>query len=553
MMSNVPYAALSMDALEEFRAIAYYRLSKAHKNKKASESDSIANQRKLIQCFLDRHPNIILVDEAQDDGYTGTNFNRPGFEKVLDAIKSGKVNCVIVKDLSRLGREYISVGDYIEQKFPDWGVRFIAINDDVDSVKTNAGDDLIVPIKNIMNESYCRELSKKLRNQFQIQRGNGEFLGAFASYGYCKSPDDKHKLIIDEFAAEVVKGIFSLKIKGYSPAAIAEYLNKELILPPSEYKKSKGLNYKSGFSSANQAKWSAVTVSRILTNPIYAGTLVQGKRGTPNFKVKRMRVRKEEEWSVVKDNHTAIIDPIVFATVQRMLQRDTRSAPEATGVYPLSGVLFCPDCGRAMGRRTTTKNGKKYHYYVCSTYKNGKGCSSHSIECSVLDGIVLRAIGSQVNVIAEMEQLLMELGSRDVWRARVRRLETMIAQKKDELEKNQDNQMTLYESLRDGIIDRGEFNRMKKIYSDRIDEAQQAINQLAASRDEAANNAGKDNNWVSQFLKFQGLEDLTREVVFTLVDKIYIHADKHVKIDFNYRNEVDFYSGLLQRQQREVS
>lgn len=551
MMSNIPYAALSMEALQEYRAIAYYRLSKAHKNKKASESDSIANQRKLVQCFLDRHPNIVLVDEADDDGYTGTNFDRPGFQKVLDAIKSGKVNCVIVKDLSRLGREYISVGDYIEQKFPDWGVRFIAINDDVDSTKVNSGDDLIVPIKNIMNESYCRELSKKLRKQFQIQRGNGEFLGAFASYGYCKSPDDKHKLIIDEFAAEVVKGIFSLKIKGYSPSAIAEYFNSELIPSPSEYKKSKGLNYKSGFVSAEQSKWSAVTVSRILTNPIYAGTLVQGKRSTPNFKVKRMRERPEHEWSVVKDNHSAIIDPIVFATVQRMMKRDTRSAPEANGVYPLSGVLFCPDCGRLMGRRTVTKNGKKYHYYVCSTYKNGKGCSSHSIECTTLDGIVLRAIGSQVNVIAEMEQFLMELGSNDVWRARVRRLDTMIAQKKQELENYEEGQMTLYESLRDGILDRTEFNRMKKIYSDKIAEAQQAINQLANNRDEAANNASQENGWFRQYVKFQGIEALSREVVFTLIDKIFVYADKHVKIDFNYRNEIDFYSSILQ-QQKEV-
>lgn len=220
---------------EDYLAIAYYRLSKIDRNK-TQESDSIANQRKLIQAYLGKHPNIALVDEAYDDGYTGTNYNRPGFQKVLNAIESGRANCVIVKDLSRLGREYISTGKYIETVFPDLGVRFIAINDDVDSVKHNAGDELIIPIKNIMNESYCRELSKKLRKQFRIQRSNGEFLGAFASYGYCKSSDDKHKLVVDEFAAEVVKGIFSLFVKGYSPAAIAEYLNGELVLSPSEYK-----------------------------------------------------------------------------------------------------------------------------------------------------------------------------------------------------------------------------------------------------------------------------------------------------------------------------
>ena len=170
-----------------------------------------------------------------------------------------------------------------------------------------------------------------------------------------------------------------------------------------------------------------------------------------------------------------------------------------------------------------------------------------------MDGIVLRAIGSQVNVIVEMEKFLVELGSNDVWHARVRRLDSMIAQKRDELEKYEESQMTLYESLRDGILDRTEYNRMKRIYGSKIEEAQKAINELAASRDEAANNASQENGWVKQFIKFQGLEDLTREVVFTLVDKIYIYADKRVKIDFNYRNDIDFYSGILQRQQKEVS
>lgn len=547
MVAPTTYSA----AAEDYLAIAYYRLSKIDRNK-TQESDSIANQRKLIQAYLGKHPNITLVDEAYDDGYTGTNYNRPGFQKVLNAIESGQVNCVIVKDLSRLGREYISTGKYIETVFPDLGVRFIAINDDVDSMKCHAGDELIIPIKNIMNESYCRELSKKLRKQFRIQRSNGEFLGAFASYGYCKSSDDKHKLVIDEFAAEVVKGIFSLFVKGYSPAAIAEYLNGELVLPPSEYKKSRGLNYKSGFLSANQPKWSAVTVRRILSNPLYAGTLVQGKRGTPNYKIKRMRFRSEEEWTVIKGNHPAIIDPLVFACVERMLKRDTRSAPDAEVVYPLSGVLYCSDCGRPMGRRAATKNGKKYSYYVCSTYKSGKGCSAHSIECSTLDQVVLDAITNQINVVVEMEQLLNGLGSTDVWKVRVQRLDTMIEQKNDELEKYQQRRMGLYEALNDGVIDREEYNKMREIYAKKIEDAEQGIRQLADSRDEALCNAGTESNWISQFVKFQGVESLTRELVFTLVDKIYVYADKRIKIEYNYRNEIAFYSDVLSRRSKEV-
>ena len=180
------------------------------------------------------------------------------------------------EDLSRLGREYIETGKYLEMIFPSFGVRFIAINDEVDSENSRAGDDIIIPVKNIMNEAYCRELSKKLRKQFQIQRGNGEFLGAFANYGYCKSPDDKHKLVVDDYAAEVVRGIFSLKFQGYNQQAIADFLNNEKVLSPADYKKSQGLKYKTGFKSSSKSYWSAVTVSRILTNPIYIGKPVQG-------------------------------------------------------------------------------------------------------------------------------------------------------------------------------------------------------------------------------------------------------------------------------------
>lgn len=306
------------DNITEYSAIAYYRLSKEDRGK--SESDSIANQRKLVAAFLEKHQNIKLVDEAYDDGYTGTNFDRPGFCAVMDAITKKNVNCVIVKDLSRLGREYIQMGKFLQQVFPTLGVRFIAINDDFDSSNSKDSDDIIIPIKNIMNESYCRTLSKNLRKQFRTQREKGEFIGNFASFGYLKSPDDRHKLVVDEYAAQIVTAIFSLKIKGYSQQGIADFLNEEQILPPAEYKKSIGLNYKCGHKGADIAKWSALAVTRILTNPIYIGTLVQGKRGTVNYKIKNMRYRDESDWVVVPNNHPPIIAPSVFILSKNCLR-----------------------------------------------------------------------------------------------------------------------------------------------------------------------------------------------------------------------------------------
>lgn len=539
-----------IDDGEIFRAIAYYRLSKD--DGKNHESDSIANQRMLIHAYLEKHPNIILVDEADDNGYTGTNYDRPGFRKVMGCINAGKVNCVIVKDLSRMGREYIETGKYLEMIFPSLGVRFIAINDDVDSEKRSSGDDLIVPIKNIMNESYCRDLSKKLRYQFRIQRSNGEYLGAFVSYGYCKSPDDKHKIVIDEYAAEVVKGIFSLFFQGYSQNMISDYLNGENILTPAEYKQSLGLKYRTNFQIATKAKWSVVQINRILTNPIYIGTLVQGKRGTPNYKVKMMRVRKEDEWTIVENNHPAIVDPLMFALVQKMLLRDTRRVPGNDVLLPLAGVLFCADCNRSLLRRGVTRGKKKFYYYVCSTYKRGGGCSSHSFEQGKLEQTVLHAVVNQINMIVEMDQLLRDIGANDIQSIRVKRLDMMIAQKHKDIDGYQDFRMNLYEAFCDQLIERDEYDKMRSKYGQMIADAQNAVKKLEQERHEIVSTQNVHSGWIQQFVQYQGITELTREVVVTLIDRIYVYEDKRIRIDFNYRDEIKYYQELLRQKAKEV-
>lgn len=547
----VVYASTQVTAdQEQYDAIAYYRLSKDDGTKR--ESDSISNQRKLVHAFLSNNTHIHLVDEKYDDGYTGTNFDRPGFCAVMKAIKEGRANCIIVKDLSRLGREYIETGKYLEMVFPAFGVRFIAINDDVDSERSNPGDDIIIPVKNIMNEAYCRELSKKLRRQFQIQRSNGEFLGAFATYGYCKSPDDKHKLIIDEYASEVVKGIFLLKSKGYSQQAIADYLNEQQILSPAEYKKSRGLNYKTGFKVTSTALWSAVTVKRILVNRIYIGTLTQGVRGTPNYKVRQMRQRNEQDWTTIENNHEAIIDPMVFATVQKMLERDTRTAPGEDTVFPLAGMLYCSDCQRLMCRRSVVRGKRKFFYYVCATYKQGKGCSNHSVECGKLESVILHAIKNQIHVVAELDRIISDASQNDIYNVGIRRLNLMIAQKNQDIDSNSEFRMKLYEALHDGLIERDEYDMMREKYTDKIDAARQAIQKLMKQREELVSGAGCDREWMDQFIRFKKETELTREMVVALVDRVLVFDDKRIKILFNYRDEMEYLQQMVNKSSREV-
>lgn len=536
---------------DTYEAMAYYRLSKD--DGKVQESDSISNQRVLVHEFVRQNPNIKLVNEAYDDGYTGTNFDRPGFQKVMDAVNAGKVNCVIVKDLSRLGREYIETGKYLEMIFPSMGIRFIAINDDVDSMNAKSSDDILIPVKNIMNESYCRELSKKLRRQFKIQRSNGEYLGAFACYGYRKSPEDKHKLVVDPYAAEIVRCMFALKLRGYSQQSIADYLNGEAVLPPAEYKKSQGLNYKSGLQGSGVAKWNPYTIQKILSNPVYVGTLIQGKRGTPNYKIKQMRVRDEEQWNVVKDNHEPIVDEYTFNSVQRALGRDTRIAPKAETVNPLSGMVFCADCGRGMVKRSVSRGNKKFHYYICSTSKKGAGCTSHSISMEALENAVMRAIRNQINLVVEMKQLLEEVNHGEIFSAKQNRIDLLIAEKNKLIDKQKDFRMKLYEALSDKLIERDEYDAMRKRATETIENAEAAVKKLEEERANLVKQSTKNLTWLEKFARYQSSETFSREIVMAFIDRITVYEDKSIHIDFNYRDELAAYQEILTKMNQEVS
>lgn len=537
------------------RAIAYYRLSEKDKMKTVSSntvSNSIENQRKLIRSYLEKHDDIVLINEYFDDGYTGTNYDRPGFCAVLNEVKSGNVDCIIVKDLSRMGREYIETGKFLEEIFPQMGVRFISVNDDYDSSTPKQSDDILIPIKNLMNETYCRELSAKLRKQFMVQRRNGEYLGAFASYGYCKSPEDKHKLILDEYAAEIVQSIFYYKIQGYSQQAIANTLNSEGVLAPSEYKKQQGLRYKSGFRTSAKAEWSAVTITHILKNRLYIGELIQGKRGTPNFKIKKVRERKEEEWTVVKNNHEAIVDPMMFEVVQKMLKRDTRTSPDREAVLPLAGMVYCADCGRSALIRSVTRAKKKFFYYVCSSYKRGEGCTSHSIAQSKLEHTVLNAMKAQIQTVAEIDLLLASISQSEIETVKQKKLSRQIAEKEKEIESYRAFRDRLYETLNENLIDKDEFIRMRDKYRALESECQNTLDTLCQKRDENVDSMNDDHSWIEQYLKYRDIPILTREAVVTLVDKIVIYEDKRVEITFNYRDEIAYYLDIAQNLLKEV-
>lgn len=530
--------------LDVYDADLYLRLSKEDGDKE--ESDSIINQKELILEFLKSRPDIRIHEIRVDDGYSGVNFDRPAFQQMLADIKNGTVNCVITKDLSRFGRNHIEVGKYLEKIFPYLGVRFIAINDNYDSaINAEQGNNIIVPFKNLINDAYCRDISMKIRSNLEVKRKRGDFVGAFAPYGYQKSEANKNKLEIDEEAAEIVRDIFRMYLKGSSAYKIADTLNQKDIPTPMDYKRGNGASFYTGFKKNIRSEWTHVTVLRILSNPVYVGVMVQGKDTTPNYKVKKKVRRDQSQWNKVENTHDPIISSIDYKNVQDLLQMDTRTSDSEEKVYKLSGIVKCGDCGANMVRKTVHYGKTKYVYYICGGHKqNKKSCSSHSINTAVLEKTVLELLNHQIKVIADIKEVLDQLGERERKRTGVEKKKHQIVQKKEEIQKLNSLRLELYEDFKEGLLTREEYLELKEIYEKRIQTAENALLKLNEEMELLLSNPNIFADWIGEFIKYGQLECLTREAAVSLIDKILIYekqkGDRYPRIEvvFKYAEQI---------------
>ena len=373
-------------------AAKYLRLSIEDGDK--AESESIVNQSILIDNYMKSTSDITIVETFKDDGFSGTDFKRPGFQAMLKAIENKEINCIIVKDLSRFGREHIDVDRYIQKVFPQLGVRFIAINDNYDSETANITDThLVLPVKSFVNDTYCRQNSQKVRSHLSAKRNIGEYVGNYVSYGYKKCDADKSQIETDPVAAKHVRDIFNWKMEGMSNQLIADKLNELGVLAPADYKRATGVNFKSSFQTHLTSRWSAVAIIRILKNPIYYGVLQQGKSQRINYKVKVQRALPKEEWVIFENHHEGIVTKEEYETVQMLLAKDTRIAPGENRLYLFGGLLSCGDCGSNLIRRTNSYKGEKTVFYICSSYNKKKDqCSRHSIREDVLIQLVMDSL-----------------------------------------------------------------------------------------------------------------------------------------------------------------
>ena len=526
-----------------WNATLYLRLSRDDGDKE--ESNSITGQRELLRDYISQRPEFREYAVRVDDGFSGSTFERPSFQKMIEDVKAGRTDCIIVKDLSRFGRNYLDAGEYIEKIFPFLGVRFIAVNDNYDSLgDKKASDDLIIPFKNLINEAYCRDISVKIRSQLEIKRKNGQFLGSFAAFGYLKDEQNKNKLVVDQYAADIVRDIFKWKLEGVSPQDIADALNKLGVLSPMEYKRSLGMKFTTSFKTNSKALWSAGTVIRVLKNPIYTGVLIQGKETTPSYKVHKRVTKDESEWSVIEDSHEAIISKIDFDSVQKVLKCDTRRSPGGKAVGLFSGMIFCGDCGASMVRKTVPAGEKKYVYYICSAHKQDKSCSPHRIRDITLEEIVLDSLKQHISEVVDMSELLEITDTAPLRTAQAQKVQRQLDKKHEEYEKLQKLLMSLYENLADDIIDREEYTRLKASFTVRADEGEKQMDALREQLEDIHNH-GTENIWMNEFIKRQGLTTLDRAVVVALIDKILIHSNDVVEIIYRWQDEFAWQLDIL--------
>ena len=506
-----------------------------------SESESITNQRKILDEQIPGYfrDDYVIVDEYIDDGRTGTSdTTRPEFLRLVEDVKSGRINCIVTKNLSRAFRNSANQGKFLEEFIPLYNPRFISLYEPrIDTfLNPEVVHSLEVSITGFMNEQYAYKTSVDIRRTFDTKRKNGEFIGAFAPYGYKKDPENRNALLVDEEAAEVVRQIYSWFVEdGMSKEGISRRLNELGILNPAAYKRSKGLKYNSPQTKNNDGLWWAKSVSDILQNQMYLGNMVQGKQKVISYKVHDRISTDPSKWYIVENTHEPIVERETFQKAQALQLRDTRVPPGQTKLHLFAGFLRCSDCKKSMTRR----GNKGYFYYACSTYcrKSKAACTKHTIRESLLEQAVLVAIQKQIALVDHLSELIDEINQAPVVHTESQRIAQQLAAKRQELAKLNDVIDSLYMDWRTGEITKAEYHRMKEKFSGKGEQLQTVIENLEREQQALSQGVNGQDPYLETFLKYRNIDHLERGILVELVDTIYVHEGKELTIQFNFADQ----------------
>lgn len=511
----------------------YIRLSKADERKGADRfSESIENQKIVLHEYIDSRINEFnLYKEYIDDGISGTDdLKRPAFMEMINDLKAGRINCIIVKDLSRFARNYIQAGEYMQNTFQLYPTRFIALFDNVDVA--DGEFDMNAVFKNVLNEDYSRRLSKNLISTFKIRASKGQFIGAFASYGYKRDPENKNHLIIDKAVSGNIKFIFEEFLNGVGKNTIAKKLNDMQIVCPSAYKKQQGLNYQNYKKLESTNSWTYSTVQRILQNRVYCGDLVQHKTNHSKFKPKIMPTQySPENWVIAEDSHEPIIDKETFNKVQERLKTATRDINFTQNISIFAGHLKCGDCGRAMAKIQNKYKDKVSTRYVCRSYKsNGettKICSAHSINEDILKEHIIAVLNQQIEKYKNLEKTLSERKDKKV-KNKSSAIELRIKELQKALEKINmqiDGYYDLLAEYRINPTQKREYDRMRDRINEKIIERDTLENELKIYEEKlsADPRIALNNPIIKDLIQHKRFAELTKEIMDAFVSTIWVH------------------------------
>ena len=532
-----------MSRTKKYVAGLYRRLSKDDGN--SVESMSIWSQKVMLKQFAES--NIIAIyDYYVDDGYSGTNFERPSFKKMITDIENGKINCVITKDLSRLGRNYLQSGAYIEMYFPQKNIRYIAITDGIDTLNSNQND--IMPFKNILNEMYAKDTSKKVKSAIQSRMREGTYIGSKAPFGYLKDPDNKRRLIIDEKTKPIIELIYKLCLEGKGTQLISQELMKRKIPRPSAFVENAEKLY--GLTEENKYQWSHRMVLNVLRDPVYCGNMARNKRPTLSFKnSKRMYIPKSD-YIYAKDTHEGIVSEEIWEQVQTMI--DKRKCNNKKGLYYdniFQGLVRCPKCGYALTPKTDYRLKKKelidFVHFSCSTYKKYgvNACSSHRIEARDLYNIVLEDIQYHGNMALSAKEDFVEKIIEKIEVEKIdegKELSNKLELKKNQLAELDRSYEQLYEDRLEGNITERNFNLMNVSISKKQDKLIEEIKVLEGDIEVSFETEDNYKKFMNNISKYAKIKSINRYILNQIIDKIYVYDKEEIDGQISQKVEIHY-------------
>ena len=565
-VNTAPPQAKKKDLTDIFNVAIYIRLSVENNGKE--DADSLENQRTYLAEYIAKHPEFVVVDEYIDNGYSGTNFERPSFERMMTDITSGKVDCVIVKDFSRLGRNFAETGNYIERVFPFLGVRFISVNDNYDSASANDNEEFVARIKNLVNEVYAKDISKKLCSTMKSKRVRGEYIGNYAPYGYLKDPSNHNHLIVDPEIAPVVLLIFQLRADGMGMSAICNYLNDRDYPSPGRLRFERGIitnNNKKG----SELPWHRRVLKDILLNVVYIGHLAQGRSAQCLYKGESFHWTDPAEWDYVQNTHEPIIPLELWEKVQSVNVQAAENYSKNNKKYahipkrpnPYGSILVCADCGRVMkyvrSYSRPKKNGemRDYYNYKCpNNIDHGElVCGKKSIRADDLDTIILTLIKKQMDVFLDVETTLKKLIAIEKRRKAEQKPARLQKEVRAEIESVKKLLTALYTDFKDRLLTEDEYIFGRQEYLTKIDSLEKELSGLKERGSKPQKLSETKMHWQYAISKYYDSNTLAPELLAHTVKSIRFRSADDIEIEFNYVEELLELQSECERIREEVA